>query len=162
MPDRESGGAGTPPQCGNTTSDKEAEVIVSSALESVGNAISDKDFGAFATHLHLPYEVSTSERREVIKDVQGLEQMYRRSVDYLDHDGVSEMSRRVVSASFIDDDTIWTLVETRLVHFGSQIKREPYFVHCELKRVDGRWLFASGHYAISDDPLHMAALVART
>ncbi|MEL6689681.1 MAG: hypothetical protein AAFP28_05115 [Pseudomonadota bacterium] len=153
------GGPGTPPKYDQTTSDPKAKAIVDRVLEEIGQTVSDRDFAGLACFLGLPYAVSTSERREVITERAGLEQMYRRTVQYLNHDGVSEMCRRTVSATFVDQDTIWALVETRLIHFGSQIRREPYFVHCELCCRDGKWLFTSSHYAISDDPLHMAALV---
>ncbi|MCH2075329.1 MAG: hypothetical protein MK180_00385 [Rhodobacteraceae bacterium] len=153
------GGTGTPPKHDQAPSDPRGKAIVDRVLEEVGETVADRDFVAFAAYLGLPYAVSTSERREVIEDLAGLEKMYRRSIEYLNHDGVSEMCRRTVSATFVDVATIWALVETRLVHFGSQIRREPYFVHCELYRRADKWLFTSRHYAISDDPLHMAALV---
>ena len=130
--------------------------------QGVGEAISHGDFEAFTAHHRLPYEISTSERREVISDLTALERMFRRNLAYFENDGVSEMSRRVMSASFVDDDTIWVLIETRLIHFGSQIKRAPYFVHGELQRSQDQWLFTSAHFAISGDPLHMAALVAKS
>ena len=133
--------------------------ITNTLLRLTNDAARARDFEAFAAHILLPHDVSTFEGFERIETRESLERLFRNMMAHYDHIGVTDLSRRTLSAVFRDETTISAVYEVQPIQYGSVLTIEPYQVHCEIEFADGVWGVKRSRYAIPNQAALNAALV---
>ena len=134
-----------------------ALMIAEEMLERTGVALKRGDFDDFAACFAYPHAIDTFDGPRILHDEDDLLETFDAVRAYYDTIGVTEIVRTCVAASYLDDRTIETTHETRLICNGL-LTRRPFPVYTIIVHQDDRWLFRSSQYAIADSDDHNSAL----
>lgn len=139
-------------------SDLTAEDIAEELLYRTGNTLVANDIGKIADCFIVPQYVETLLGSRLIESKEALEHVIVSVRQYLNDNGLVDPVRTVVSAEFIDDETVGATHVSRLMRADGELFRAPYPVYSIIRRVGDDWKIASSSYAILDAPEHNRAL----
>jgi hypothetical protein len=138
-----------------------AEEIADLLLFETGTALLSGDFGRFAACFGLPHVIETAESRTVIRDLDGLRNVFDDLRGYYRDTQVADVVRTVLEARFIDCDTVGSTHVASIVHADGVSRRKPFPVYSVLRRHDPLdWKIMSSLYVILDSDTHNAVLSA--
>lgn len=139
-------------------SDATAEDIADDLLFRTGRAFDFDDPVDVSDCFILPQYVETQLGSRLIESEEEVRNSFA-SVRkyYLDND-VADVVRTVVSAEFLDPDTIGSTHVSRLLRPGGVLFRAPFPTYSIIRRTKKGWKIASCSYAILDAPDHNRAL----
>ena len=138
-----------------------AEEIAEDLLYRTGKGLQSGDFEEFFKCFEIPQVMETLEGEILMKTKEDVRATYDSVRAYFDDNGVIDIVRTVVSAEFLDDETIGTTHVSRLIKSGGNLFRNPYPVYAIIKHLDGEWKIVTNTYAILDGREHNLALLAR-
>ena len=142
------------------SSDVTAEDIAEELLYRTGKTLEVDDLTEIARCFVLPQYLETLSGNTLIKTEEEVVQLLSQVRQYYLENKVSDSVRTVVSANFLDPDTIGSTHVTRLMREDGELFRAPFPVYSILRRVAGEWKIASCSYAILDAPDHNEALTS--
>ncbi len=138
-----------------------AEDIAEDLLYRTGKSLQNGDFEAFFECFEIPQVMETLEGEILMRTKEDVRATYDSVRAYFDDNNVKDVVRTVVSAEFLDDETIGTTHVSRLMQANGQLFRNPYPVYSILKHIDDAWKIMTNTYAILDGREHNLALLAR-
>lgn len=138
----------------------EAEEIADELLHRTGRGLKEGDFDLFKACFQLPQAMETIEGVRVIRDERDLRQAFDSLRDYFYQNNVVDLVRAVVSAEFLDCNTVGSTHVARLVQPGGKLFRTPYPVYSTIQRFGQAWKITFRHYVILDSRKHNEALIA--
>lgn len=109
---------------------------------------------------HVPQTIETSSGKRVLHTEECVTRLFHDVRNYYFERGVTDVARSVQSAEPIDDNTIGSILVTRLFRKGWEPYRKPFPIYSVIRRLDGHWKIAGTVYAILDSTSHNEALVA--
>lgn len=140
-------------------SDLTAEGIAEDLLYRTGNTLFATDIGKIADCFIVPQYMETLLGSRLIESKEAVEQVILSVRQYLVENGVVDPVRTVVSAEFLDSDTVGSTHVSRLMRADGELFRAPYPVYSIIRRVgQDDWKIASTSYVILDAPEHNRAL----
>lgn len=128
-----------------------AHKLAEEYLNTTGSCFQTGDFDTFANHFHLPQEVETQKGQRQINTRDELKEVFQSVRDLFSETGITELVRVCLAAEYINEDTIVTTHESRMLA-GTTLKKSPYPVISILRRIDGKWQFVHSNYAVAGDP----------
>lgn len=138
-----------------------AEEIADLLLFETGTALLSGDFDRFSVCFGLPHVIETAESRTVIRDLDGLRNVFDDMRAYYRDTQVVDVVRTVVEARFLDADTVGSTHVASIVHADGVSRRKPYPVYSVLRRYEPLdWKIMSSLYVILDSDTHNAVLSA--
>lgn len=137
----------------------QADEIADDMLFRTGRALTSGDPDSLKECFEFPFIIETQEGTRMIESDAGLLKIYENVRGYYDQNDVKDVVRTVVSAEFIDPNTIGTTSVARLMQSGGKQFRNPYPLFSTLSNVRGTWKLVSCTYAILDAPEHNKALL---
>lgn len=140
--------------------DVAAETIAEDLLYQTGKALLAGDDDMFIACLHLPQLMETGNGRRLIRSEDEVRQVLRDLRAFMKKRGVVDMVRTVVSAEFLDADTVGSTHVCLLVQKDGSSTRAPYPVYTIIKRFGPTWLMVSSLYAILDSDEHNDVLLS--
>ena len=129
-----------------------AEDIADRLLYQTGRGLVSGDYKLCQACFDIPHLIETSDTKRVIRSDDELRQVFDNMQDHYRKNGVKDMARMVLSAEFIDPDTIGSTHVSRLLKADGKIFRKPFPVYSILKRYGTSWKISSSIYAILDSP----------
>ena len=143
--------------------DKEriADEIADDLLYRTGRAITSGDLEWADGCFQLPQFMETVDGSQLIETEEGVRQVIRNVRAYYAANGVTDVVRTVISAEFVDPNTIGSTHVARLMKAGGKAFRAPYPVYSIIRKIGDDWKIVSTSYAILDAPDHNRALRAR-
>ncbi|MEO9823691.1 MAG: hypothetical protein ABJF50_04635 [Paracoccaceae bacterium] len=139
-------------------SDLTAEDIAEELLYRTGNTLVANDIGKIADCFIVPQYMETLLGSRLIESKEAVEQVIISIRQYLTDNDLVDPVRTVVSAEFLDGDTVGSTHVSRLIRTDGELFRAPYPVYSIIRRVGDDWKIASSSYAILDAPDHNRAL----
>lgn len=115
-------------------------------LDSIGEAIEQKDKETYVSFFFIPHKIETFEKTFEIRSVEELGRYFDRLVDRLSSLHVRELVRTCTLAEFVDLSTIKGCHDTRLIDENLRI-RESYTALSTLRCIEGAWLVSASQYA---------------
>jgi hypothetical protein len=140
-------------------SNKAAEIIAEELLEVTGSALLKGDFERFNPCFDLPLRLETIEGFRTINTQAEFREVFEDVRDHMDDTDVMDFVRTVISATFIDPDTIGSIHICSEIYRGGVLERPAYPVRSVLRRSGERWKIVSCFYVILDSANHNAAIV---
>lgn len=140
------------------SSDLTAEDIVEELLYRTSKALKSDDSKGVETCFVIPQYMETLLGSRLIESEEALLQVFASVRKYFKENCVTDVVRTVVSAEFLDADTVGATHVSRLIQRDGELFRSPYPVYSIIRRVDSGWKVASTSYAILDAPEHNKAL----
>lgn len=137
-----------------------AESIAEDLLYLTGKALTEGNFDMFATCFELPQLMETVDGRRLLSRRDELRDTFEGVRQHYEDHGVIDAARTVVSAEFVDADTIGSTHVTRLMRAGGHVHRSPFPVYSVIRRFDMDWRIVSSLYVILDSPDHNRALMS--
>ena len=134
-----------------------AKRIAEELLEQTGKALMSGDFEAFSTCFALPHRIDTFDGSDVLQTLDDMEKRFFGVRSYFQDNCVTDLVRHVIEADFVDEDTIHSSHQTRVLS-GTILVQAPFPNLSVLKRVEGQWRAEATQYAIADSEHHNAAL----
>ena len=141
------------------TQDIAAETIIEDILYLTGKSIMEDDDDLFASCVSFPLLQETINGQRVIISREEISQMLSCVRQYMKENDFVDLVRTVVSAEFVDADTVSATHVSLMVHREDRVKRSPYPVHSVIRRFGTSWKLVSSIYAILDSPKHNTALL---
>ena len=140
------------------SSDVTAEDIAEELLYRTSNLLVADDAFKIAECFVLPQYLETVWGSRLIESEEEVLQVISQVRQYYLENNVSDLVRTVVSANFLDSDTVGSTHVSRLMRENGELFRAPFPVYSILRRVGDGWKIASTSYAILDAPEHNRAL----
>lgn len=140
-------------------SENNAEFIAEELLEITGSALLEGDFERFSGCFELPLRLETIEGVRTVSTRDEFQQVFEDVRDHMHETNVVDFVRTVISASFIDADTIGSVHISNEIYSGGVLERPAYPVRSVLRRFGQRWKIVSCFYVILDSANHNTALV---
>lgn len=137
-----------------------AESIAEDLLYITGKALLEADFQMFSECFRLPQMMETVDGRRLISTEAEFQYTFNAVRRHLHNCGVVDFARTVVSAKFLDADTIGSTHVSSLLGAHGQEKAHPYPVYSVIRRYGTTWRIVSSLYAILDNPAYNEALMA--
>lgn len=136
-----------------------AEEIAEELLYQTGQAMKVGDFDAFFTCFVIPQVMETLEGDMLITTMEGMREIFESVRQYYKDNNVRDVVRTIVSAKFLDDETIGSTHVSQLLGVDGSPFRNPYPVYSVIKCLGGVWKIVSNSSAILDAPQHNDALL---
>jgi len=136
------------------TKDAAAEAIADELLYLTGKAIKERDDDMFLYCMSLPLMMETSSGKKLITTKQEVRDILAGVRDYMANHAYVDMVRTVISARFIDADTIESTHVSLMIGKDGTRNRAPYPAHTIIKRFGDTWKMVSTLYAILDSDEH--------
>lgn len=143
------------------TQDRLADEIAEDLLYRTGKAMSADVFDWVCECFDLPQIVETLDGKSLIETEDDLLRIFRNLRQYYAKHNVTDVARTVVTAEFIDAETIGMTHAAQLMRPGGEVFRAPYPVYSILRKFGEVWKIAGCSYAILDAPEHNRALIGR-
>jgi hypothetical protein len=140
------------------TENAAAETIAEDLLYLTGKSILEGDDAMFIDCITLPQMMDTSKGYRMITTEAEVVEILSGVRTYRADNGFTDLVRTVVSATFLDADTVEATHVSLMVGEGKETKRSPYPVHTVIRRVGSGWKLQSSTYAILDSDDHIDAL----
>ncbi|ABG30204.1 hypothetical protein CEP88_12720 [Roseobacter denitrificans] len=140
--------------------DSAAESIAEELLYITGKALLEADFRMFSECFRLPQMMETVDGRRLIATESEFLYTFNSVRRHLHKCGVVDFARTVVSAKFLDADTIGSTHVSILLGADGQERGRPYPVYSVIRRHGNIWQIVSSLYAILDNPAYNEALMA--
>lgn len=137
-----------------------AEEIAEELLYQTGRAMKAGDFDAFFEHFEIPQVLETVDGDMLITTVAGMCDVFDRVRQYYEDNDVRDVVRTVVSARFLDEESLGSTYVTRLLKSGGEPFRNPFPAYSVIKYLNGKWKIVSNSAAILDAPSHNRALLS--
>ena len=137
--------------------DLTAEDIAEELLYQTGKLLASDDPAGIEACFTLPVYLETQLGNRLIESKKNLWQTHMSVRQYYKDNEISDVVRTVISAEFIDAETVGSTHVSRLMRDGD-LFRAPYPVYSIIRQVEGEWKIASSAYAILDAPEHNMAL----
>ncbi len=137
-----------------------ARSIIEDLLDRTGRAMLTGDFGLAMECFAIPYQLETLAGLCHIETAEEFRTHFDEIVAFYRANGVTDMNRRCVMAEQVDDNTITTLFETRMVQFTTMRLREPFSTYAVVRRINGAWRVSEARYLIDDCEDHNRVLLA--
>lgn len=139
--------------------ENDAKSIASAALARTGKAIRSDEFEDFAFYFTIPYELTTTRGKRVLRSTDDFVDTFFAMSEFLTEHDVTDMQREVTQARFFDELTIHSTHRT-LMKSGQTDILPAFETTSVLKLSDGgTWRIASSEYHIDfESPLHRALL----
>ena len=137
-----------------------AESIAEELLYITGKALLEADFQMFSECFRLPQMMETVDGRRLISTESEFQYTFNSVRRHLHKCGVTDFARAVVSAKFLDADTIGSTHVSSLLDADGNETAPPYPVYSVIRRYGRSWQIVSSLYAILDNPAYNAALMA--
>lgn len=142
----------------NSAADRIAEEL----LEITGTALLSGDLNKFRSCFDFPLRLETVDGIRIVKTAEEFRTVFEDVRKHLKESKVVDFVRTVVSATFVDPDTIHSIHVCNDIHEGGLLERSAYPVRSVLNRHGDRWKISACLYIILDSPTHNAALVNTT
>lgn len=140
--------------------DLAAETIAEEVLYITGKAILEEDDDMFIASCALPHLMETSKGRHIITTEAELSDTLSSVRLYMKRNDIVDLVRTVVSARFIDADTIESTHVSLMLGKNGETTRSPYPVYSVIRRFGSSWKIVSSLYAILDNEEHNNALLS--
>ena len=137
-----------------------AESIAEELLYITGKALLEADFQMFSECFRLPQMMETVDGRRLISTESEFQYTFNSVRRHLHKCGVTDFARAVVSAKFLDADTIGSTHVSSLLDADGNEAAPPYPVYSVIRRYGRTWRIVSSLYAILDNPAYNEALMA--
>ena len=128
-------------------------------LDCSGQAMRDGDFERFLTCFQIPHKIDTFDGSKILRNREEFLQTFQEVRKYQQNNHVTDVVRRVVSARFVDPETVHTTHETRML-CGSFMLQDSYLTYSEARKINGAWKLTFSQYAIPDAPNLNSALTS--
>jgi hypothetical protein len=135
--------------------------IAEDLLFRTGKSLQSGDFEDFFTCFDIPQVMETLEGEILLRSKADVQSVFESVRSYYIDNNISDLVRTVVSAEFIDEETVGTTHVSRLMQPGGVLFRKPYAGYSIIKHLDGKWKIVTNTYAILDGRDHNLALLAR-
>ncbi len=129
-------------------------------LEKTRKAYFDRDFDAFRQRFLLPKWVGSYNGERLIETVSALREVYDNMCAFFDSQGVIDLRRRTLSATFETPDVMRCTYVQQYVLTGYALTEELVALGT-CRRVDGMWKVSACNYA-TDIPEVNRVLVPKT
>ena len=139
-----------------------AEDVLEDILYRTGRGVLENDDALFLSSIALPLLQETVDGQRVFTSEAEVRKMLAGVRAYMDENGYVDLVRTVVSAEFLDDNTISGTHVSLLMDKDGNSTRPPYPVHSMLRLTGSEWRLTSSIYAILDAPEHNTALLPGT
>lgn len=136
-----------------------AEDIAEELLYRTGRAMKEGNFDAFFECFEIPQIMETLDGAKLVTTRDGMRDIFLQVYRYYQANGVVDLVRTVVSARFLDEETIGSTHVSSLLKANGEPFRNPYPVYSVVKRIGGQWKVVSNSSAILDAPDHNRALL---
>ena len=141
------------------TQDIAAETIIEDILYLTGKAIMEDDDDLFVSCVAFPLLQETINGQRVMVSRDEISKMLSGVRQYMKENDFVDLVRTVVSAEFVDADTVSSTHVSLMLHRENRVERSPYPVHSVIRRIGTSWKLVSSIYAILDSVGHNAALL---
>ncbi len=143
------------------TSAESAEDIAEDLLYRTGQAMKSGDAEAFLDNLSLPFLMDTTDGKSVLQTREHARRIFHNVKQYFEENEIVDQVRVVVSAEFLDENTVGSTHVARLLKNGGREFRNPFPAYSIIRRTPDGWRIVSCIYAILDGPEHNRALDGR-
>ena len=130
-------------------------------LDVTGRALMTREFDAFSAHFHLPQQVDSFDGLILVETPERLRQLFDGICTYYRDQGVTELVRTSLEASFQRPDKINCTHESRLLR-GNTLVNAPFCAFSVLIWTETGWKVSFSQYAIADAPVLNVALTGNT
>ena len=134
------------------------DAISQDLLDRSGKAYLDGDADAFVACFAFPHRIITFDAVRIVPDEQTLRDVFMRVRRYFQSQGLTDIVRPCIRASFVDQDTIQATHESRYLA-GTRLIQRPSVGLSTIRRYGEVWRVVDGQYAIQDAPDHISALM---
>ena len=138
--------------------DPNPEAISQDLLDRSGKAYLDGDADAFVACFAFPHRIITFDAVRVVPDEQTLRDVFMRLRRHFQSQGLTDIVRPCIQATFINHDTIQATHESRYLA-GTRLIQRPSVGLSTIRRYGEVWRVVDGQYAIQDAPDHIRALM---
>lgn len=138
-----------------------AEEIADDLLYRTGQGLKNGNFEEFYECFEIPQVMETLEGEILMRTEDDVRASFESVRAYFKDNDVKDVVRTVVSAEFLDEETIGATHVSRLMQTGGKLFRNPYPVYSIIKHLDGGWKIMTNTYAILDGREHNLALLAK-
>lgn len=145
------------PKC--MTQDIAAESVAEEILYLTGKAIMENDDDIFIACVALPLLMETINGQRVLVSNDEIRQSLTGVRQYMKENDFVDLVRTVVSAEFLDTNTIGSTHVCKMIHREKRAIRSPFPVYSVFRRYGTSWKLTSCIYAILDSPEHNSALL---
>ncbi len=142
-------------------SDIKADFIAEELLELTGAALLRGDFQTFSACFDLPLTLETIDGVRTLTTMDEFRQVFEAVRQHMQDTHVVDLVRTVISASFIDVDTIASVHVCNDIYGSGALIRPAYPVRSILRRSGLSWKITSCFYVILDSADHNTAIVGR-
>ncbi len=123
--------------------------VAEELLQRTGEALDSGDFELFCSAFAFPNIIETFDGRRVIETKETLRDVFERTREELEHASVTDVIRHCVEVKFLDEDTIYSTHETRLMQENVLIQ-DPFPVFSVIRRTPEGWKGVYSSYALPD------------
>lgn len=134
---------------------RDAVEISQYALEITRHAYWTRDKALFTSRFMLPQTIGSFQGDVLLETQADLEALFDRTCSYFDSNGIIDLDRRVIAATFIAEDLVQSTFVSRHVLKGPVFAPE-IVAHGTLRLSEGRWKIDESRYATDSIPLSQA------
>ncbi|SDY96196.1 hypothetical protein [Citreimonas salinaria] len=128
---------------------KDAHRIAQDFLNRQGQASIRGDVAAAMASLDIPFTLESMEGRTVATSEAEVKAICVAFIEGLQENRLTEMVRRCLDASFMDDHTVCATYETRYVGDHNQLAGDPYLGFIVLREKDDGWKASNIQLAVN-------------
>jgi len=137
-----------------------AEDIAEEILYLTGKAILEHDDDVFISCVALPLLMETVNGQRVFISEDEVRHCLLGVRQHMKECDLVDFARTVVSAKFLDANTIGSTHVSQMLHRDGRSVRSPFPVYSVIRRFEASWKMISCIYAILDSPEHNEALLS--
>ena len=140
--------------------DPAAEIVADDLLYATGRAIHNRKFNHFKPHIALPYVMELEDETQFVQTEDDIRLIFDRVQEHMRTNNIHEIVRTVVSAEFLDSETVGSTHVSKAFRRDGTAVGAPYPSYSVIIRTNDGGRLARSCVAFLHDATHGSSLIA--